>query len=172
MSIQFQKRTREFQKKPGSFDSQGKLSITVKRTSFVVSKVCVSLALDVFLYNSIYDLIMLTVYESTCLNIFASMYHHLVYVPDKEDWYANKSTAHLMQLSYITQVGIAVFQFIFEQDQMGSKRHNFSVLRKCSFQGTFYFIRATTDCITQNIHRVPCMQLRLEQTCSCLQNSK
>ena len=42
---------------------------------------------------------MLTVYESTYLNKFASMYHHLVYVLDKEDWYTNKSTAHLMQLS-------------------------------------------------------------------------
>lgn len=52
---------------------------------------------------------MLTIYESTYLNKFASMYHHLVYVLDKEDWYTNKSTAqkkkkkkstaHLMQLS-------------------------------------------------------------------------
>ena len=76
------------------------MHITVKGTSFVISKVCCfSLALDVFLYNSIYDLIMLTVYESTYLNKFASMYHHLVYVLDKEDWYTNKSTAHLMQLS-------------------------------------------------------------------------
>lgn len=33
---------------------------------------------------------MLTIYESTYLNIFASMYHHLVYVLDEEDWYTNK----------------------------------------------------------------------------------